>query len=121
MSGQRYSEQLKVLLDNVGNLLENADPVTRLRALRRVVEGVELVEQCVVSEANQQGLAWAKIGEVYGVTRQSAHKRFAGVPVASAEVFAWLSANDEDEVGGAMGLAAARAVEVVKTGRGVHL
>jgi hypothetical protein len=35
---------------------------------------------------NDTGLSWAQIGKEYAVTRQSAHKRFAGQPVASADV-----------------------------------
>ena len=122
MAEQRYSEQIETLLANVRARLSDTDAATRVDAIRAFSEGIELIERCVVTEAHEAGLSWAHIGAAFDVTRQSAHKRFANIPVASAEVFEWLqSENHDDEPVPALAEAGRRAREMVKTQRGVHL
>lgn len=78
-----------------------------------------MIERCVVTEAHEGGMKWAEIGEAYDVSRQCAHKRFANLPFASAEVFDWLSAEDTvDEPPASLRAAARLARKVVETQTG---
>ena len=38
-------------------------------------------------EAQTSGLTWAQIGEVYGVSRQAAHRRFSDETVVPSDFF----------------------------------
>ncbi len=115
-----YAHQVDTLLENVGDLLDSVDARDRVRAIHDLTAGVELLERQVVTEANEQAMSWAEIGRVYGVTRQSVHKRFAsGPPVASVEVFDWLLSDEDDEAGDSLTNAVTQARAVVKNPAGV--
>lgn len=59
------------------DLLRTTDPANGLRAagaLRRLAERVEAMH---VIEARRTGWSWEQIGDALGVTRQSAHAKYA--------------------------------------------
>ena len=97
MTDQPDVDELVSVLENARNLLASADPATSLRAARHLKEVAGKLEDCVASAAHDAGMTWAEVGAVYDMTRQSAHKRFASLPVASAEVFEWLLSDERDE------------------------
>lgn len=105
--------RLEVLLENVRDLVASDDPLTRIAGLRHVELGVELLERKVAADAAAAGATWAAIGRAYGVSRQAAHKRFAGESVFPADLFDSLF-EDDDEVVPALADAAKRVDDVVK-------
>jgi hypothetical protein len=52
------------------------DPLPRLAAVRRALEGLEKLERSTVAEARAAGATWSEIGTVYGVSKQAAQQRF---------------------------------------------
>lgn len=63
-------------LDDLGALLQSADPETGLRAvgaLRRLAERVEAMH---VAQARSAGWSWEQIGDALGVTRQAVHAKY---------------------------------------------
>ena len=62
-------------------LAQASRQVLELDALARVLgalDQLELAERELVAGARDQGATWEAIGQVYGVTRQAAFKRFGG-------------------------------------------
>jgi hypothetical protein len=51
-------------------------PADRLSAARRVREASEKLEAANLEAARADGLTWAEIGKVYGLTKQGAQQRF---------------------------------------------
>lgn len=93
------AEHLKTLVKNVSDLLDSADPRTRVRAMSHLAAGVEELEKRVVHEAHESGMTWNQIGNVYGVSRQAVHRRFAETVVPAEFFDELLAALDEpDEV-----------------------
>ncbi|MCB1004764.1 MAG: hypothetical protein KDB35_11340 [Acidimicrobiales bacterium] len=86
----RYREFAAVadtLLTNIRDLLDSPDPKTRVRAIHHLAAGVDTLERQVLLEAQTSGLTWAQIGEVYGVSRQAAHRRFSDETVVPSDFF----------------------------------
>jgi hypothetical protein len=66
---------------DLGVAVRNAEPelfyprtLPELAALRTVVRQLEVD---LVATARAQGFSWREIGDALGITRQSAHERFA--------------------------------------------
>lgn len=81
------------LHSSIRDLLEAEDPWTRAIAVRRYAAGVDALERHVLLDANASGLSWAHIGEVYGVSRQAAHRRFSDETVVPSDFFDTLMAD----------------------------
>lgn len=75
------------LFANIRDLLNSSDAKTRVRAIRHLAAGFEALERQVLLDAQSSGLTWAQIGEVYGVSRQAAHRRFSDQTVAPSDFF----------------------------------
>jgi DNA-directed RNA polymerase specialized sigma24 family protein len=61
-------------------VLADADRLEDLRAIRAIVDDQRALEDRLrraVAEAHANGRSWAEIARVLGVTKQSAHARFA--------------------------------------------
>lgn len=84
---QDISEIAATLFGQVRHSLGSADAVDRLSAMRILVLGVERLERHAVRDAQAAGLTWADIGEVYGVSRQAVHRRFADETVVPSDFF----------------------------------
>lgn len=80
------AEDLKIIVENVSDLLGSDDPRARVAAINQLAAGIEQLEKRVVSEAQESGMTWDQIGRVYGVSRQAVHRRFAET-VVPAEFF----------------------------------
>lgn len=76
-----------LLLDNVRELLTSSDPRSRVRAVRHLAFGAHILERQALIDAQGEGLSWADIGSLYGVTRQAAHRRFTTETVVPSEAF----------------------------------
>jgi hypothetical protein len=77
---------LDVLVENYRDLLDSSDLRTRALAVCSFATGVMKLERGALNDMNAAGFTWAEIGEVYGVSRQAAHRRFAET-VAPAQFF----------------------------------
>lgn len=89
------ADDLMTLITNVSDLLDSADPRTRVRAMSHLAAGVEELEKRVVHDAHESGLTWEQIGKVYGVSRQAVHRRFAETVVPAEFFDELLAALDE--------------------------
>lgn len=98
------------LMTKVHDLLESPDPKTRVRAVRHLASAVDTLERQVLLDAQSSGLSWTQIGEVYGISRQAAHRRFSDQTVVPPDYFVQLLEDlDEDrEVNSALSRAASR-------------
>jgi hypothetical protein len=57
--------------------LVHQQPLTRLRGVRLAREHLKELERRAVDEGREAGLlTWKQVGNVYGITPQSAHQRF---------------------------------------------
>lgn len=56
----------------------SADPAIGLRAVVALSRLLERLTALQVEQARAAGWSWEEIASVLGVTRQSAHKRYAG-------------------------------------------
>jgi len=68
-SDQRIQRELAALQ-------EADDPLARLDAARRLRVHAEAVESELVAAARAAGVSWAKIGKLYGMSKQGAQQRF---------------------------------------------
>lgn len=85
------------LLTSIREMLDSQDAKTRVRAIHHFAAGVEALERQVLLDAQSSGLTWAQIGEVYGVSRQAAHRRFSDETVVPSDFFDQLLEDlDED-------------------------
>ncbi|MDX1620457.1 MAG: hypothetical protein R3320_05670 [Nitriliruptorales bacterium] len=82
-----HSHAAELLMKQVSDLLDSTDPRTRVRAVHMLSAGVERLERHVVVDAQESGLSWAQIGDVYGVSRQAVHRRFADSSYVSSHAF----------------------------------
>lgn len=70
-----------VVADELGDQLPDLDPEERtIQAARLVQEAARTILGDVVAEARARGASWTTIGQVLGVGRTAAHKRFAEQP-----------------------------------------
>ena len=74
---REFSHTIDTLLTNVRDLLDSPNARDRVRGVRHLATGTEMLERQVLLEAQAAGMSWAEIGRVYGVSRQAAHRRFA--------------------------------------------
>ncbi len=58
-------------------LHQAADPLEALSALRSLEGWVRQTEHALVDEARARGATWQAIADVYRISRQSAHERWA--------------------------------------------
>jgi hypothetical protein len=107
---------IRDLVRGVEHLLDSRTPHDRVRGVRCLAAGVDLLERRVVLEAQAAGMTWSDIGQVYGVTRQAAHSRFANETLASPERFDSIVADlaEPPQTIAALATAASRADELVK-------
>ena len=107
---REFASVADTLLTNIRDLLDSSDPKTRVRAIHHLAAGVDTLERQVLLDAQSAGLTWAQIGEVYGVSRQAAHRRFSDETVVPSDFFDQLLEDlDEDvEVAPALATAAER-------------
>jgi hypothetical protein len=92
----------------------------RVAAIRLLAEGFDVLEHQVVFGANDDGVSWAQIGRLYGVSRQAAHHRFGNLTFVPSELFNSLMDDvDDDEPIPALAEAMRRAAGAVKTREGV--
>jgi hypothetical protein len=73
MAGRSHAKRISEALDA---LQRSRTPADRLDAARRAREAAEELEQANVDAARDAGLAWAEIGDLYGMTKQGAQQRF---------------------------------------------
>src|SRR5438309_277779 len=82
-----FTHVADTLLKNVRDLLDSPDAYDRVRAMHHLAAGVGALERQVLLDAQASGMTWAEIGEVYGVSRQAAHRRFSDETVVPADYF----------------------------------
>ncbi len=104
---REFASVVDTLLTNIRDLLGSSDPKTRVRAIHHLVAGVDTLERQVLLDAQSAGLTWAQIGEVYGVSRQAAHRRFSDETVVPSEFFDQLLEDLAEDVEVAPALATA--------------
>jgi hypothetical protein len=73
VSGRATAKQVRHALEAFDS---TADPLESLAAARRLREAAETLELAVVAELRHRGATWARIGAVYGTTKQGAQQRF---------------------------------------------
>jgi len=56
----------------------DATALRRLIAAQRASEAAEIELRDAVRAANESGLSWAAIGGMLGVSKQAAHRKYAG-------------------------------------------
>jgi DNA-directed RNA polymerase specialized sigma24 family protein len=106
---REFAAIAEALLANVVELLDSSDPKTRVRGVHHLAAGVEALERQVLLEAQGSGLTWAQIGDIYGVSRQAAHRRFSDDTVVPSDFFdALLQDLDDTEIVPALTKAAGR-------------
>ena len=92
-----FASKAHTLLTNSRDLLESPDPKTRVRAIHHLAVGVDTLERQVLLDAQSEGMTWAQIGEIYGVSRQAAHRRFSDETIVPSDFFDQLLEDlDED-------------------------
>ena len=107
---RRFAAVADTLLTNICDLLDSPDPKSRVRAIHQLAAGVDTLERQVLLDAQSAGLTWAQIGDVYGVSRQAAHRRFSDETVVPSDFFDQLleDLNDDLEVAPNLAKAAER-------------
>lgn len=71
------------LIESLLALERASDPLERVAAARSAREDAEVIERSTVRQARAEGASWAKIGAVFGLTKQGAQQRFAGARARS--------------------------------------
>jgi hypothetical protein len=105
-----FPRVVDTLLTNVRDLLDSPNARVRVRAVHHLAAGVAGLERRVLLDAHASGMTWAEIGDVYGVSRQAAHRRFSDETVVPPDVFDGLlkELDEEAEVVPALAQAAKR-------------
>ncbi len=62
--------------DQISSALASDEPTIGLRAVLALRRLAEQVEADQVARAREQGWSWQQIGDVLGITRQSAHMKY---------------------------------------------
>jgi hypothetical protein len=73
MVGGAHAKRVSNALDA---LRRAKTPADRLDAVRRVREAAEKLEAANLEAARDDGMTWAEIGKLYGLTKQGAQQRF---------------------------------------------
>jgi hypothetical protein len=63
-------------IEDIGANISPNDPVLGLRASQALRRLAERVEANQVAAARAKGWSWQQIGDVLGITRQSAHAKY---------------------------------------------
>lgn len=74
----RFTRELRTLIQNVEDLLDGPNPRDRVRAIHHLALGIRVLEQKVIWDARDHSMSWAAIGGVYGTSRQAVQQRFGG-------------------------------------------
>jgi hypothetical protein len=82
-----FAAVAQTLLTNIRDLLDSPDPGSRVTGVHHLVAGVQALERQVLVDAQASGLTWAQIGDIYGVSRQAAHRRFSDDTIVPAGFF----------------------------------
>jgi hypothetical protein len=82
-----FAEVVDTLVTNVRDLLESPNARDRVRAVHHLAVGVDALQRQVLLDAQSSGMTWAEIGNVYGVSRQAAHRRFSDDTLVPAGYF----------------------------------
>lgn len=72
-----HAAHIETSMYNVRHLLDGANSIDRLRALHHVRATIEHEIDLAVTNARAMGMSWAAISKVFGITRQSAHEKWA--------------------------------------------
>lgn len=94
---REFLRAAETLLTNVRDLLASPEPRARVAAIRHLAVGIEELERRVLLDAQHSGMTWGQIGNVYGVSRQAAHRRFADETVVAADFFDALLADLDEQ------------------------
>lgn len=84
---REFTHDVETLVTNVRDLLDSPNARDRVRAMRHLAAGVEVLERRLLLDAQASGMTWAEIGSVYGVSRQAVHRKFADETVVSSGYF----------------------------------
>jgi hypothetical protein len=87
MAVDDFAASADVLVESVRDLLGSVHARDRVRAVRVLSLGIQQLERRVLLDAQTTGMSWQEIGNVYGVTRQSVHRRFADDSFLSSGAF----------------------------------
>lgn len=114
---REFAHVIDTLRTNVRDLIDSPNARDRVRAVHHLAAGVEGLERRVLLDAQASGMSWAEIGDVYGVSRQAVHRRFADETLVPTDYFDTLQADlDADpEVVPALAQAAKRARHAADT------
>lgn len=114
---REFAPVANTLLASIRDLLDSPDPKTRVRSIRHLAAGVDTLERQVLLDAQSAGLTWAQIGEVYGVSRQAAHRRFSDQTLVPSDFFDQLleDLDDDADVAPALARAAERLQRAKRT------
>lgn len=63
--------------------LDPTDALTAVDSARKAREKAESRERKAVESARMAGVSWARIGQLYGLTKQGAQQRFKASPAES--------------------------------------
>lgn len=107
---REFADVADTLMTKFHDLLESSDPKTRVRAVRHLASAIDTLERQVLLDAQSSGLSWTQIGQVYGISRQAAHRRFSHQTLVPPDYFDQLLEDlDEDrEVNSALSRATDR-------------
>jgi hypothetical protein len=105
-----FGHVVDVLVKNVRDLLDSANPADRVQAVHHLATGIGALERRVLLDAQALGVTWAEIGAIYGVSRQAAHRRFSDETVVPTDYFDALlkELDTEPEIVPSLARAAAR-------------
>lgn len=105
-----FGHVVDVLVKNVRDLLDSANPAGRVQAVHHLATGIGALERRVLLDAQAAGVTWAEIGAIYGVSRQAAHRRFSDETVVPNDYFDALlrELDPEPEIVPSLARAAAR-------------
>lgn len=74
MARQQRIDELEAALSRIA---EVPDGLAAVEAARDLREAAERLERAHIKAARGQGVSWARIGSIYGLSKQGAQQRFA--------------------------------------------
>jgi hypothetical protein len=91
-----YADRVEKLLSKARKRLDSPNPRDWVSAVHYLALGVANIERQVLLDARASAMTWAEIGNVYGVSRQAVHRRFADETVLASTDFDALLDDLED-------------------------